>query len=144
MKPPVFSSTDLELLQRQLQSWRQQQSGRHCLPQELWDAAGRLAARQGVSLVSRTLQLGFHRIRLGNLLFTHNSVAANKLCQADYPQDVHLCRYVLLESGCELAFHKPRLQTGKSQRTRHGSLMKSKPANFRTSGSPVDLVFFSA
>lgn len=64
MKPPVFSSTDLDLLQRQLTSWRQQQSGRHRLPQALWDAAGRLAVQRGVSRVSRTLRLGFHQVRL--------------------------------------------------------------------------------
>lgn len=63
MKPPVFSSTDLELLQRQLTSWRQQQSGRHRLPETLWDAAGRLAVQRGVSRVSRTLRLGFHQVR---------------------------------------------------------------------------------
>ena len=63
MKPPVFSSTDLDLLQRQLTSWRQQQSARHRLPEALWDAAGRLAVRHGVSHVSRTLRLGFHQVR---------------------------------------------------------------------------------
>lgn len=63
MKPPVFSSTDLELLQRQLDSFRQQQVGSRRLPQELWDAAGRLAVQHGVSHVSRTLRLGFHKVR---------------------------------------------------------------------------------
>ena len=63
MRPPVFSSTDLELLQRQLDSWRQRQAGSHRLPEELWDAAGRLAVQHGVSHVSRTLRLGFYQVR---------------------------------------------------------------------------------
>ena len=63
MKPPVFSSTDLNLLRQQLASWREQQMGRHRLPQELWDAAGRLAVQHSVSQVSRILRLGFHPVR---------------------------------------------------------------------------------
>ena len=63
MKPPTFSSTDLQLLRRQLNSWRGQQSGSHRLPPELWTAAATLAATHGVSRVSRILRLGFHRLR---------------------------------------------------------------------------------
>jgi len=63
MKALVFSSTDLRLLHRQLVAWRRQQTGPHRLPPELWEAAARLAATHGVSQVSRTLRLGFHRLR---------------------------------------------------------------------------------
>lgn len=62
MKPPMFSSTDLDLLRQQLASRRQQQVGRHRLPQELWDAAGRIVVQHGVSHVSRTLRLGSHPV----------------------------------------------------------------------------------
>ena len=63
MRPHSFSSTDLSLLQAQLDSWRRRQSGRRRLPPELWDAAARLAHSRGVSLVSRTLRIDFHKVR---------------------------------------------------------------------------------
>ena len=63
MKPVTFSSTDLQLLQRQLDSWRRQQTGRHRLPTDLWAAAAALGRAHGVSRVSHLLRLGFHRLR---------------------------------------------------------------------------------
>ncbi len=63
MKPVTFSSTDLQLLQRQLDSWRRLQTGRHRLPPELWAAAAALGRAHGVSRVSHLLRLGFHRLR---------------------------------------------------------------------------------
>jgi hypothetical protein len=63
MHSPTFSSTDLELLGRQLEQWRRQQSGGYHLPPEVWTAAVHLAATHGVSRVSRSLGLGFHRLR---------------------------------------------------------------------------------
>ena len=63
MRPHSFSSTDLSLLQAQLDSWRRRQSGRRRLPPELWAAAARLAHSRGVSLVSRTLRIDFYKVR---------------------------------------------------------------------------------
>jgi hypothetical protein len=63
MKALTFCSTDLQLLQSQLNSWRRDQAGPHRLPPELWAAAATLARTHGVSRVSRTLRLGFHRLR---------------------------------------------------------------------------------
>jgi hypothetical protein len=63
MKPLIFSSTDLRLLQRQLDSWRQRQNGRGRLPQELWDVAAKLALTQGVSAVARSLRIDFYRLQ---------------------------------------------------------------------------------
>lgn len=63
MKPHSFSSTDLSLLQAQLDSWRRRRSGRGRLPPEFWHAAARLAHSRGVSLVSRTLRIDFYKVR---------------------------------------------------------------------------------
>ena len=63
MRLRTFSSTDLPLLQTQLNAWRQRQSGRSRLPGELWDAAAALARTEGVSLVARVLRLGFYRLQ---------------------------------------------------------------------------------
>ncbi len=63
MKPLTFSSTDLSLLQSQLDGWRQRQSGLRRLPPEFWDAASQLARSQGVSLVARTLRIDFYRLQ---------------------------------------------------------------------------------
>ena len=63
MKPLTFSSTDLPLLQDQLNSWRQRQSGRCRLPLELWGAAARMAATQGVSPVARALRIDFYGLQ---------------------------------------------------------------------------------
>ena len=63
MKPLTFSSTDLRVLQRQLDSWRRRQTGRGRLPQELWEGAAKLARTQGVSAVARSLHLDFYRLQ---------------------------------------------------------------------------------
>lgn len=63
MKPHVFSSTDLNSLQRQLESWRQQQSSRSPLPARVWDAAAQLCRVHGVGRVARTLRLDFYKLR---------------------------------------------------------------------------------
>jgi len=63
MRPLAFSSTDLPLIQSQLEGWRQRQSGRSRLPPELWDAATALARTEGVSRVARVLKLGFYRLQ---------------------------------------------------------------------------------
>jgi len=63
MKPNGFSTTDLNLLQRQLMAWRRRQSGRARLPEALWTVAAALAKTEGVSRVARTLRLDFYRLR---------------------------------------------------------------------------------
>ena len=63
MKPPTFSSTDLDLLQRQLDSWRQRQTGHSRLARELWDAAAKIAVTQGGSAVARRLRIDFYRLQ---------------------------------------------------------------------------------
>ena len=63
MSEGVFSSTDLNLLQDQLEAWRQRQTGRPRLPTAVWSAAARLAGTHGVSAVSRSLRIGFAKLR---------------------------------------------------------------------------------
>ena len=63
MKRPVFSSTDLPRLQRQLSAWRRRQSGRPRLPEAVWSAATDIARTQGASLVCRTLGLDYAKLR---------------------------------------------------------------------------------
>lgn len=63
MKPPAFSSTDLSVLQDQLDSWRQRQTGRCRLPADAWDAATELAAIRGVSPVARALHIDFYKLQ---------------------------------------------------------------------------------
>ena len=59
----TFSPTDLRQLQRQLSAWRRQQSGRVRLPEAVWASATTLAQRHGASLVARTLQLDYYKLR---------------------------------------------------------------------------------
>ena len=63
MRTPTFSATELPQLQRQLQAWRQRQSGRRHLPATLWDAAAQLAHRYGVSRVAQVLHLDYYRLQ---------------------------------------------------------------------------------
>ena len=63
MSEGVFSSTDLNQLQNQLEVWRQRQSGRPRLPMAVWSAAAKLASTHGVSAVSRSLRIGFAKLR---------------------------------------------------------------------------------
>lgn len=58
-----FCSRDLLVLQRQLTEWRQAHSGRHRLPDCVWDAAAALAHRDAPSSVARTLGLSYPKLR---------------------------------------------------------------------------------
>ena len=58
-----FSATDLTQLRRQLNSWRQAQSQRTRLPEEVWTAAAMLATIQGVSFVARSLGLDYLKLK---------------------------------------------------------------------------------
>lgn len=58
-----FSGTDLYELQRQLSAWRQEQSGRARVPEEVWLAASKLAEKLGTSCVARTLRLDYYKLR---------------------------------------------------------------------------------
>ena len=51
------------LLKIRCQKMGEDESGRRRLPPELWAAAARLAHSRGVSLVSRTLRIDFHKVR---------------------------------------------------------------------------------
>ena len=63
MNTPPFSSTDLNQLQRQLDSWRRRQQGRSCLPSAVWEGATHLARIHGVSHVARTLRIDFYKLQ---------------------------------------------------------------------------------
>lgn len=63
MKANGFSSTDLDILRRQLAAWRRSQPSRTRLPDTLWSAAAALARSEGVSWVARTLHLDYYRLR---------------------------------------------------------------------------------
>ena len=58
-----FCLDDLERLQKELERWRERQSGRPRLPEELWQSATRLAQQMGVSRVSRELRLSYADLR---------------------------------------------------------------------------------
>jgi hypothetical protein len=53
----------LDELRRQLEAWRNAQTGRARLPAEVWELAAALARTHGVSRVSRTLRLSFSKLR---------------------------------------------------------------------------------
>lgn len=57
------SLSDLIKLRRQLDRWRKAQPGRARLPAEVWEQAATLARTLGVSRVSRTLRLSFHKLQ---------------------------------------------------------------------------------
>jgi hypothetical protein len=57
------SLPDLIKLRRQLDSWRKAQPGRARLPADVWEQAAMLARTLGVSQVSRTLRLSFHKLQ---------------------------------------------------------------------------------
>ena len=58
-----FSTADLNQLRRQLDTWRQSQSGYRRLPQALWTSAAALAATQGVGAVARSLRLDYSKLK---------------------------------------------------------------------------------
>ena len=57
------SLSDLIKLRRQLDRWRKAQPGRARLPADVWGQAATLARTLGVSRVSRTLRLSFHKLQ---------------------------------------------------------------------------------
>lgn len=63
MRTALFSRTNLDQLQRQLDVWRQSQRARSRLPDELWNAAATLAATHGVSFVAGQLGLEYNKLR---------------------------------------------------------------------------------
>jgi hypothetical protein len=63
MNEPIFSSTDLERLGQQLESWRKRPSRSRRLPPQLWAAATDLAATYGVSLVSHFLRIDYRKLK---------------------------------------------------------------------------------
>ena len=58
-----FSSTDLNQLRHQLDSWRQSQSARPRLPEALWQSAATLVGTHGVGCVARTLRLDYRQLK---------------------------------------------------------------------------------
>ena len=57
------SLSDLNELRRQLDDWRNSQTGRARLPAEVWELAAALARTHGAGRVSRTLRLDFLTLR---------------------------------------------------------------------------------
>ena len=53
----------MDWLQEELRRWRERQSGRPRLPEELWQSATRLARQLGVSQVARQLRLNYADLR---------------------------------------------------------------------------------
>lgn len=76
MRRTKFSATDLNQLQRQLNAWRQSQPQYKRLPEEVWASATILARKHGVSLVARTLGLGFTKLKGQATLPSRNSSKA--------------------------------------------------------------------
>jgi len=58
-----FSTTDLNLLRHQLDSWRQSQSACPRLPEALWQSAATLVGTHGVGCVARTLRLDYRQLK---------------------------------------------------------------------------------
>jgi hypothetical protein len=65
MKEPTFTSTDLERLGQQLESWRKRPGRDRRLPPQLWAAATDLAVIFGVSLVSHFLRIDYRKLSSG-------------------------------------------------------------------------------
>jgi hypothetical protein len=109
LRSALFSRTNLNQLQRQLNAWRQSQRPRTRLPDELWRAAAALAATHGVSYVAGHLRLEYNKLRR-KLEFSWprstqmSSAAAPKgfveLPAIDWPgQAGHACTVELSDSG---------------------------------------------
>ncbi len=58
-----FSTTDLNQLRHQLDTWRQSQSGSSRLPEALWTSAAAVAATHGVGSVARSLRLDYNKLK---------------------------------------------------------------------------------
>jgi hypothetical protein len=69
-----FSTTDLSQLRRQLDTWRQSQSGTTRLPEALWTSAVTLATTHGVGHVARTLRLDYSKLKRRRLQTPSRSV----------------------------------------------------------------------
>ena len=63
MNAPEFDSSNLTRLQSQLTTWRNDRRGRPRLPESFWWAATAQARIHGVSGVSRSLRIGYHKLR---------------------------------------------------------------------------------
>lgn len=63
MPRTIFSTTDLNQLRHQLDTWRQSQAGVSRLTEALWTAATMLATTQGVGPVARTLRLDYSKLK---------------------------------------------------------------------------------
>jgi hypothetical protein len=57
-----FSTTDLNVLHRQLTAWRRSQRRRGRLPEAVWQSAAAVARSRGVSAVSRALRLDYYKL----------------------------------------------------------------------------------
>ena len=62
-RPPVNVPTPLSIARRQLDQWRNQQSGRKRLPKELWSKAVALAREHGINKTARTLGLKYDSLK---------------------------------------------------------------------------------
>jgi hypothetical protein len=58
-----FSTTDLNQLCHQLDTWRQSQSRARRLPEALWRSAAIVATTQGVGYVARALRLDYNKLK---------------------------------------------------------------------------------
>jgi hypothetical protein len=63
MPRTTFSTTDLNQLRHQLDTWRQSQCGAARLPKALWRSAATLAITHGVGQVARTLRLDYNKLK---------------------------------------------------------------------------------
>lgn len=63
MNAPEFDSSNLTRLQSQLTTWRNGRQGRPRLPESFWRAATAQARIHGVSGVSRSLRIGYLKLR---------------------------------------------------------------------------------
>jgi hypothetical protein len=62
-RPPANVPMPLSLARRQLDQWRNQQSGRKRLPRELWSKAVALARKHGINRTARTLGLKYDSLK---------------------------------------------------------------------------------
>jgi hypothetical protein len=58
-----FSTTDLNHLRHQLDTWRHSRSGYRLLPESVWTSAATLAAMHGVGFVARSLRLDYNKLK---------------------------------------------------------------------------------
>jgi len=63
MKAKSPLPTDVVRLRQRLDTWRQQRTKGHRIPERLWEAAVQLAQTHGTSRVARVLQLGYAQLQ---------------------------------------------------------------------------------